>query len=205
MIVFYKRLEADPSQAAEDGTQSRRPFVARASHVFNVAQVDGFEPDTPKLASQFQRIAEVEAFVSAVKADIQHGFTSARYRPDTDIIELPEREWFAATETGPAEVNYYAILLHELTHWSGATHRLGREFGKRFGDEAYAFEELVAELGAAFMCAVFRISTEPRPDHAAYVSSWLKVLNRDPKAIFTAASKAQEAFSYLAYLAEKNV
>ena len=92
-------------------------------------------------------------------------------------------------------------MLHELTHWSGAPHRLDRQFGKRFGDHAYAFEELVAELGAAFMCSAFRISIEPRLDHAAYVSSWLKILDHDTKAIFTAASKAQEAVEYLMHLA----
>ena len=86
-------------------------------------------------------------------------------------------------------------------HHSGAPHRLNREFGKRFGDEAYAFEEIVAELGAAFLCSAFRLTNEPRPDHAAYVSSWIDILNRDTKAIFTAASKAQEAVEYLKNLA----
>jgi antirestriction protein ArdC len=84
------------------------------------------------------------------------------------------------------------------THWSGASHRIGRDLNNRFGSHAYAFEELVAELGAAFMCAVFGIANEPRQDHAAYVATWLEVLNNDPRAIFTAAHKAQEAMEYLA-------
>jgi antirestriction protein ArdC len=79
----------------------------------------------------------------------------------------------------------------------GASHRLAREFGLRFGDHAYAFEELVAELGAAFLCAAFGITNEPRPDHAMYVASWLKVLNNDARAIFTAANRAQEAIQFL--------
>lgn len=201
MVVFYKRVEARPFEAEDHEPGTKLHFLARASFVFNAAQVDGFEPDVPAPASVFDRIGEVEAFVEAVRATVRHGSSMARYRRDTDSIEMPQREWFTGSGTRSAAESYYAVLLHELIHWSGAPHRLNREFGKRFGDKAYAFEELVAELGAAFMCAVFGISTEPRPDHAAYVSSWLDVLSRDPRAIFTAASKAQEAFEHLAYLA----
>lgn len=88
-----------------------------------------------------------------------------------------------------------------LTHWTGAKHRLDRDFGQRFGDKAYAFEELVAELGAAFLCACFGITNEPRADHAQYVASWLAVLNNDPRAIFTAANRAQDAIQFLGELA----
>ena len=86
-------------------------------------------------------------------------------------------------------------------HWTGAPHRIDRTFGKRFGDADYAFEELVAELGAAFLCSAFRIVNEPRADHAAYISGWLNILDRDHKAIFTAARMAQEAAEYLTMLA----
>jgi antirestriction protein ArdC len=86
-------------------------------------------------------------------------------------------------------------------HWTGAKGRLDREFGQRFGDRAYAFEELVAELGAAFLCAMLGLANEPRPDHAAYIASWLEVLKSDKRAIFTAASKAQAAADHLASLA----
>ena len=87
------------------------------------------------------------------------------------------------------------------THWTGAKYRLNREFGLRFGDKTYAFEELIAELGAAFMCSAFGITNEPRPDHAAYLSSWLEILDNDAKAIFTAANRAQEAIQFLGELA----
>jgi antirestriction protein ArdC len=204
LVVFYKRIETEPAEQEDHDTSHKLRFLARAAWVFNAAQVDGYVPDAPQPTSQFQRVSEVEAFVKAVNANIRHGFSVAQYRHDTDIIEMPKPEWFVDSKTSSAAESYYAILLHELTHWVGAPHRLNRTFGKRFGDKAYAFEELVAELGAAFMCAAFGISTEPRPDHAAYVSSWLEVLNRDPKAIFTAASKAQEAFEHLAYLATRN-
>ena len=111
---------------------------------------------------------------------------------------MPGPEQFTGTPTSsPTEVSY-AVLLHELTHWSGAPTRIDRTFGKRFRDQDYAFEELVAELGAAFLCSALRIVSEPRPDHAAYISSWLDILDRDHKAIFTAARDAQQAVEYLA-------
>ena len=100
---------------------------------------------------------------------------------------MPSPEWFVGSDTSSALQSYYAVLLHELTHWSGATHRLSREFGQRFGDQAYAMEELVAELGAAFLCSLLGIANEPRPDHASYIGSWLDILGRDNRAIFTAA------------------
>lgn len=202
MIVFYKRVETTPDEEDHDRTGKLR-FFARASYVFNAAQVDGYTLEEPESLSEFQRVEEIEAFVSAVGAAIKHGFPMACYRRDTDAIEMPRRDWFLGTDASSVTTNYYAVLLHELTHWSGAPLRLNRTFGRRFGDMAYAMEELVAELGAAFMCAAFGISSDPRPDHAAYVSSWLQVLNRDAKAIFTAASRAQEAFEHLAYLATK--
>lgn len=203
VVVFYKRIEAKPSEDEDHDRRGDLRFVARASRIFNACQVDGFSSDEPERLPEFQRIAEVEAFVEALKATIQHGSAMACYRPKEDIIEMPNREWFLASGTSSAEANYYAVLMHELTHWVGAPHRLNRQFSRRFGDEAYAMEELVAELGAAFLCAAFGISSEPRPDHAAYVSSWLEVLNSDKRAIFVAATKAQEAFEQLAYLATK--
>ncbi|MBV9565638.1 MAG: peptidase, partial [Bradyrhizobium sp.] len=202
-VVFYKRLEAKAADPEDHDRTSDLRFVARSSRVFNAAQVDAFTSDEPPPLAEFQRIAEVEAFVEALKADVMHGSSRACYRPRDDVIEMPDREHFLSSDTGSAQANYYAVLLHELTHWVGAPHRLNRQFGRRFGDEAYAMEELVAELGAAFLCAAFGISSEPRPDHAAYVSTWLKVLNRDTKAIFAAGSKAQEAFDELAYLATR--
>jgi len=90
------------------------------------------------------------------------------------------------------------------SHWSGAEHRLNRAYGKRFGDEAYAMEELIAELGSAFLCSWLGVTPEPREDHAAYLGSWLKVLKSDNRAIFTAASAAQEAHEYLIQCATKN-
>jgi len=204
LVIFYKRIETKPSEEQDHERSTGLRYVARASRVFNAAQVNGYVPEEIPVQAPSERYLEVEAFVEALGANIGHGFAAAKYRHDTDSIEMPERSWFLASSDRPPKESYYAVLLHELTHWTGAPHRLNREFGKRFGDKTYAFEELVAELGAAFMCAAFGISTAPRADHAAYVSHWLEVLNRDPKAIFTAASKAQEAFEHLSYLATRN-
>ena len=101
-----------------------------------------------------------------------------------------------APTTSPAEA-FYSTLCHELTHWSGVDTRLARDLSGRFGDAAYAMEELVAELGAAFLCADLGITPEPRQDHACYLSSWLAELKGDRKAIFTAAAKASQAASFL--------
>ena len=171
--------------------------MARASHVFNAEQVDGWQLPIQEGKSLVDLNEEVAAFVRATGATISHGSGTPKYRRDLDCIEMPFPHMFIGTATSsPTEV-YHSVLLHELTHWVGAPHRLDREFGKRFGDKSYAFEELVAELGAAFLCSRFRISVEPRLDHAAYVSSWLDTLGRDTRAIFTAARKAQEAVEYL--------
>jgi antirestriction protein ArdC len=110
---------------------------------------------------------------------------------------MPDRESFVDTECSSATENYYSTLFHELTHWTGAKHRLDRQFGKRFGDNAYAFEELVAELGAAFNCATLGITSTPRADHAQYIENWLQVLKGDKRAIFHAASKAAQSVDYL--------
>jgi antirestriction protein ArdC len=203
LILFYKPLEQ--GEDTEDETdEAKHRFVARASYMFNSEQVDGWNPPERPVKSEVQINAEVAAFVAALDVDIRHGSSVARYRHDLDCIEMPNPEAFIGTSTSSPTESYHAVLFHELVHLSGAPHRLNREFGRRFGDRAYAFEEIVGELGAAFLCSAFRIANEPRDDHAAYVSSWLEILNRDVRAIFTAASKAQEACEYLLNRASAN-
>lgn len=133
---------------------------------------------------------------------IRHGGDVACYDRRADEIRMPERSRFIGSGTCAPIEAYYSTLLHELAHWSGSPKRLDREFGRRFGDEAYAMEELVAELGAAFLCTQLKVTCEPRPDHAAYLASWLAVLGRDSRAIFTVASLAQDAAEYLEALEE---
>jgi len=201
LVVFYK--EFDVEEQKDDGeTEHGKRLMARASTVFNADQVDGFEaPALPEPTDPAQILDKAEAFIAATGADIRHGgnhaFYSISQNGHGDFIQMPERQRFMGTETSTATECYYSTLLHELTHWTGSAKRCDRQFGKRFGDDAYAVEELVAELGAAFLCADLGITLDPRPDHAAYLDHWLKVLKADKKAIFTAASQAAKATDYL--------
>lgn len=196
LVVFYKEYDTDPDPSDADDTGKRR--VARASYVFNASQVDGFElPAAPEPLGPVERIAGADRFVTATGAAIAHGGDRAFYRPSTDSIQMPDEGLFTGTDTMSRSEGFYATLVHELVHWSGAKHRLDREMGKRFGDHAYAAEELVAEIGAAFLCAELGITQEVRPDHAQYLASWLKLLKDDSRAIFTAAAKASEAAAFL--------
>jgi antirestriction protein ArdC len=110
---------------------------------------------------------------------------------------MPDEELFIDTATMTRSEGYYAVLAHEHIHWAGTEHRLNREFGKRFGDTQYAAEELVAEIGSAFLAAELQFTQDTRPDHAHYLAHWLRLLKDDPKAIFTAAAKASQAVTYL--------
>jgi antirestriction protein ArdC len=197
LVVFYK--EFDVEETTDDGeTEQGKRLMARASWVFNADQVDGYTaPAVPEPKDPVQALDRAERFIAGTGAIVHHGGSRAFYRPSDDIIQMPERERFLGTETSSATESYYATLLHELTHWTGHGRRCDRQFGKRFGDDAYAMEELVAELGAAFLCADLGVTLEPRPDHAAYIDNWLTVLKADKKAIFTAASQAAKATDYL--------
>lgn len=193
-VVFWKfdrDTETQTGDEAERDTQSRRSIMARGYNVFNAEQVDGFALPQAESLPQTERIEAAESFFSLLGAEIRHGGGRAFYNPSLDYIQLPPFGIFRE----PAA--YYATLGHEHIHWTGAPHRLSRDLKGRFGEEAYAAEELVAELGAAFLCADLGIDNEPRPDHAAYVQNWLNVLRNDKRAIFAAASKAQAAVDWM--------
>ncbi|QBX36892.1 DUF1738 domain-containing protein [Brevundimonas sp. S30B] len=197
-VVYWGRF--DPKGEEGDDGEERGVLFAKSYTVFNVGQIDGlpdrFFADAAPLP-EVERIERAETWVAGIGADVRHGGNRAFFSPAHDFVQMPPAGAFAEVE------NYYSTLAHELTHWSGHKARLAREFGKRFGSQAYAFEELVAELGAAFAMARLGISAEPREDHAAYLQSWLKVLKQDKRAIFTAASKAQQACDFLFDLADK--
>lgn len=199
LVVFYKTFEVEQTDPETGESESGERMMARASRVFNAAQVEGFElaaenlPDAPL----FDPIERAERFAAATGAIIEEGGDKACYIPSADMIRMPDRRRFTGTDTtSPAEA-FYSTLSHELVHWTSATSRLDRQLSRRFGDEAYAMEELIAELGAAFLCADLGITPEPRQDHACYLKNWLSVLKDDKKAIFTAAAKASQAASYL--------
>lgn len=200
VVVFYKELldETDREMIAQGLTLENTRCVARASRVFNVAQVEGYEPeDLDTSIDPINALDKAEEFITSTDASIDIGGERACYRVQEDKILMPDRCRFTGTKTSNPTDSWYSTLFHELTHWTGAQHRLDREFGKRFGDDAYAMEELVAELGAAFLCAEIGISQEPRKDHACYLAHWLRVMKGDNRAIFTAASNANKAATYL--------
>ncbi|MCH8522907.1 zincin-like metallopeptidase domain-containing protein [Glycocaulis sp.] len=198
LVIFYKEYDAEDIDTETGETTDGKRRFARASYVFNADQVDGYErPEPPEAINPVEAIAQADAFIRTTGAKISHGGDRAYYRPSSDSIQMPEPSRFLGTPTSSATECYYSTLLHELTHWTGHAKRCDRQFGERFGDEAYAMEELVAELGAAFLCADLGIALTPRPDHAAYIDHWLKVLKADNRAIFTAAAQAAKAGEFL--------
>lgn len=171
------------------------PFM-KGYTAFNVDQIDGLPARYYRLAEPVldpvQRIAHAESYFAATGADIRHGGNQAYYAVGTDYIQMPPFEAFRDAES------YYATLAHETTHWTRHPARFNRDFGrKRFGDEGYAQEELVAELGSTFLAADLGLEIEPREDHSTYIASWLKALQDDKRAIFRAAAHAQRAADFL--------
>jgi len=165
-VVYWGTFKA-PGDDGEEGEEGKAKLFAKYYSVFNVCEIDGlpasyYEGGEP--LPEIERIANAEAFVKGVGADVRHGGNKAFFSPSGDFVQMPPAGAFSEIE------NYYSTLSHELTHWTGAKARLDRQFGKRFGDKAYAFEELIAELGAAFAMARLGIASEPREDHASYLA-----------------------------------
>ena len=192
----FAKIEEDEQGQDEE---RRIPFL-KQYHVFNVEQIDGlpdrfYAANVPAAPRNTQdRDDAAEAFFAATGADIRHGGNKAFHQFDgvTSFVQMPAFEAFDEAEA------YYATLAHEMIHWTKTPKRLDREFGrKRFGDEGYAMEELVAEMGAAFLLATLGLSPMPRPEHAAYIQSWIRVLKNDKKAIVSAASHSGRAADYL--------
>jgi len=187
-IVFFKPVAKSEPDA--EGNEQKGYAVLKGYWVFNASQVDGIaimKPETDNNA--FQDVALAEERIVKTGAVIRHGGDAAFFAPSADAIQMPNKSSF------DTESSYYATIFHELTHWSGAKHRLDRVFGKKFGDSKYAFEELVAEMGAAFLCQDHGIQGELR--HAGYIANWLNCMREDSKAIFKAAALAQKAADYI--------
>jgi antirestriction protein ArdC len=197
-IKWIDRGQGD-DDGVEAGEASLRSVERRAFPVsfaiFNVAQTepceafDGIPWQPPTVRSGPDAIPGCAAFFDAIGADITVG--APAYSPALDVIMLPPLEAFDDAEA------FYATSAHEHVHWSGHSLRLARDLSGRFGSDAYAAEELIAELGASFLAALLGIETTPRADHAQYLASWLRVLRADPKALFSVATAAQRAADYL--------
>ena len=193
-VVYADKITKTDENEAGEEIERTIPFM-KGYTVFNVEQIEGLPAEfceKPTLAGPTQQLIErAEVFFAATGALIGHGGNRAFYSPSADVIQLPKPERFRDAES------YAAVKAHELIHWTAHQSRLARTLGARFGDEAYAAEELVAELGAAFLCVALGITAEAREDHAGYLAHWLQVLRGDNRAIFTAASHAQRAVDYL--------
>jgi antirestriction protein ArdC len=196
-LVVYANKITRTETDTETGEDEERtiPFL-KGYTVFNVEQVEGlpakfYETATPTL-DPVHRIEHAESFFAATRAAIAHGGNMAYYAIGPDHIQMPPFVVFRDAES------YYATLAHEITHWTRHPSRLDRDLGgKSWGDAGYAREELVAELGSAFLAADLGLALEPRDDHASYIGHWLEVLKEDKRAIFSAAAHAQRAADFL--------
>ena len=205
-VFFWKPLDVDakgldgqPLKNEQGEVIKKKIWMLKNYKVFNKDQVAGIDADAePKAADDVEFHADqVEQFVANTGADVRHGGGQAFYRPAGDYIQMPNKADFVGTKTSTAEEAYYSTLLHELVHWTGGKGRIERTKGKMFGDADYAFEELVAETGAAILSVMLGVSPEPRADHAQYLNNWKKALTDNPKAVFSAFTQANKAVDFL--------
>ena len=194
-VVFWKSIEVEPS---DDNEEAESRMFARYSSVFNVAQVEGYEALTESFEpNDIQAIAAADNLLDSSGIEIRYGEGGAYYSTMGDYINLPRPEFFKETDDSSATENFYSTAFHEMTHATGAKHRLDRDMNHKFASKDYAFEELIAELGAAMLCTSTGVTPAPREDHALYIQNWLKALKNDKKFIFAASSQAQKAADYL--------
>lgn len=192
-IVYFDKIEVKDRQSSDPDATKRIPLL-RSFAVFNVEQadwgdVDPFKGEATGDDETTPEIADAAETIKATGAVIKHGGDRAFYMPSTDRVQLPPRKAFNALP------RYYATAFHELTHWTSSPQRCDRKLGERFGNPEYAFEELVAEMGAAFLCAEHSIDAQT--EHAQYIGHWLKACKDDDQAIFKAAGLAQKAASFV--------
>ena len=187
--VLWKEFRAKGDDAG--GDDDHRRLFAKAFSLFNADQVDGYAPEPAPDLPESERLAAAEAFIAALGIDTVYGSARAYYHIAEDRIHMPDFSAFHDAH------GFYATHIHEAAHASGAAHRLDRDFSAKWTRHALAMEEATAELTASFLLADLGIAHEPRPDHAAYIASWLQLLKDEPRAIFTAASKAQAAADWM--------
>lgn len=204
LSVYFNAVTKTETDAGTGKESSRLIRFMRHYLVFNAEQIEGlgphFYPATePVVAEPSTRQAAIDAFFAAIPADIRYGGDKAFFSPSHDFIQVPRPSAFKSQD------HFASTLAHESCHWSGHTDRLARTFGKRFGDDAYAFEEIVATIGQSFICADLDLPAELHDSHASYIDHWLRVLKADKTAIIHAASKAEQAGRYLKSFSEAPV
>jgi antirestriction protein ArdC len=197
LVVFANTItRTEQDETTGEDVEHSIPYM-KGYTVFNAEQVDGlpahfYAPAEQPEREPLERIQSVDSYLEATKADVRHGGNQAYYTIAEDRVQMPPIEAFRDIES------FYATIVHEVVHWTRHPSRLEREFGrKQWGDEGYAREELVAEIGAAFLCADLGITPEVREDHASYIASWLEILKNEKRAIFSAAAHAQRAVDFL--------
>ncbi|KSV84370.1 ArdC family protein [Sinorhizobium sp. GL28] len=197
LVVYANAIERKETDDEGDEVERRIPFMKGYS-VFNADQIDGLPQDFHAVEAERnngkgkQRIDAADRFFVNLGADIRHGGNKAFYHLAGDFIQMPPFAAFDSAET------HATTLGHECIHWTMKGSRLDRNLGReKWGDEGYAKEELVAELGSVFLSADLALSIELREDHAAYIASWLKVLKNDKRAVFQMAAHAERAVAYL--------
>lgn len=194
-VILWKKQERDESTSADsDGEDRGARFFARSFVVFNQSQVDGAPERTQASVRPIgETAASAKLFLESVGVPVRYGAWDAYFRPDQDRVYMPDREAFDSDE------GFISTLGHEIVHSTGSAQRLAREtLRDYFKDRSIrAREELVAEIGASFLMADLGLAYSPRPDHAAYVASWLNVLGNDTRAIFRAAAAAQAATDWI--------
>lgn len=194
-VVFWKWLEGRDSQSGEP----KRIPLLRYYSAFNVAQCEGLEKHLPATVTDrvHNPIAEAESILAAMpkKPEIRHGQRQAYYSPKADYIGLPDPAAFNSDQ------DYYNVLFHELTHSTGHESRLNRKGvageSVSFGSQTYSKEELVAEMGAAFLCGHCGIADHTIDNSAAYIATWLSRIKEEPKLVVQAAAAAQKASDYI--------
>lgn len=190
-VVLWKEIASPHEIGDDDEEPGRRRLFARSFPVFNVAQVDGYETPPVPVLPEAACLAHAEAFIANLGITTIFGGSEACYQPASDTVRMPPLGSFRDA------ASFYGVWLHEHGHASGHPSRLGRDLSGRFGSAAYAMEECIVEILSGFVLADLGIAHHPRPDHAAYVASWLAVLKQDSRAIFTAAGKAQQAADWM--------
>jgi antirestriction protein ArdC len=194
MVVYADRFTKKDEGVNGEEVEKTIPFL-KAYTVFNAEQVDGL-PDqfyaTPApVRDPVERDHAAEAFFRATGADIRYGGNKCFYVPSADFVQMAPYESFADP------VRFYGVLSHEVVgHWTGHPSRLNRDLCGKFRTQAYAFEEMVAEIAAAMTCAELGLEPVVDGQHAAYIATWIKLLKDHPKAIVSAASMAQKSVEY---------
>ena len=199
-IIFFDKIKIEDAETKEE----RFIPILKGFSIFNADQIQDYWSGSAIPVKPTFKHEQTEQLVTNSQAIIKHGGNRAFYTSDADFIQMPHKTDFKDVDGANAMQNYYSTLLHELTHWTGHTSRLDRKLANKFGSNAYAFEELVAEVGSVFLTAMLGIEKKPQPNHAKYLNGWLEVLKQDKRAMVKAFGLAQKASDYILAYQDSN-